>query len=87
MPYSQEVCEVVAKELGKELGTSSYAFAGDYGTKGCYAYKSGSYQNVMFYGTGGTYAEKKSDLTGNKYDMFRPAGYDCKGNMLSIPYI
>ena len=84
VPYSQEACEAVAKKLGKELGTSRYGFAGDYRTKGCYAYKSGSYQNVMFYGTEGSKEETKSDLTGSKY---RPPGYDCIGNVLSILYI
>ena len=79
MPYSQEACEAVAKELGKELGTSTYAFAGDYGTKGCYAYTSGAYQNTMFYGLGGTEEDKKSDLTGTKY---RPPGYDCQGILI-----
>ena len=77
----------MAKKLGKELGTSRYAFAGTYKIKGCYAYKSGSYQNVMFYGTGGTKEETKSDLTGKKSDMFRPPGYDCQGNILSTLYI
>ena len=29
----------------------SYAFAGDYGSKGCYTYSSGSYDDCVFYGT------------------------------------
>ena len=81
MPYSQEACEAVAKELGKELGNNLYAFAGDYETKGCYAYKGGYLGKSVFYGRGGTIEEMKRDLTG---DIYRPPGYDCTGNILSI---
>ena len=78
VPYSQEACEAVAKELGIQLGTEKYAFAKDTYTDGCYAYKSGTYENTMWYGTGATEEQMKTELTLPKY---RPPGYDCKGNM------
>ena len=74
----------MAKKLGKELGGNGYSFSSStYTTKGCYAYKSGTYENVMFYGTEGTQEERKSELVLPKY---RPPGYDCKGNFQLISY-
>ena len=38
-----------------EMGTipnSGYEFAGDYNPKGCFAYLSGDYKGLSFYGTG-----------------------------------
>ena len=75
VPYSQEVCEAVAKYIGKKFQE------GDYVTKGCYGYESGQYKYTLWYGTGGTEEGKKSDLTG---ETFRPQGYDCKGKMSSL---
>ena len=72
VPYSQKACEAVAKKLGKEFQE------GDYGTKGCYGYKSGKYADTLWYGTGGTEEEKKSEL---ELPMYRPPGYDCRGNL------
>ena len=87
VPYSQEACRDAGKRLGLKFGTSSYEFAKDYSTKGCYAYKGGSYDGVIFYGTGGTEEQTKTALTAPKY---RPEGYDCpaKGNLhtLDVPF-
>ena len=63
-----------------KLGGNGYPFAKDYSTKGCYAYKGGSYDEIVFYGTGGTEEQTKTALSAPKY---RPEGYDCseKGNL------
>ena len=58
-----------------QLGGNGYAFLGGYGTKGCYSYKSGSYYNMAFYGTGGTVDQMKLVLDSPYY---RPMGYDCE---------
>ena len=57
-------------------GGNGYQFSGGYGTKGCYAYKGGSYDNMAFYGTGGTEDEMKVALVSN--GKYRPSGHDCK---------
>jgi len=63
-----------------KLGGGFYNFAGGYSTKGCYAYKGGSFDGMIFYGTGGTEQQTKTTLSSPKY---RPEGYDCstKGNL------
>ena len=68
-PYSIEACKQAGNYLGKEVNV------GDYGTKGCYGYKSGKYSASLWYGTGGTDAKNKETLKGSN---FRPTGYDCK---------
>ena len=65
------------------MGGNGYAFAGDYSTKGCYAYKGGSYDGMIFYGVGGTEQQMKTPLSGSKY---RPECAECatKGNLLIL---
>merc|ERR1719242_1202223 len=70
-PYSQEACKLAAVRNGLSKGGNGYAFAGDYSTKGCYTYSSGSYKGIVFYGTGGTDAQNKAPVSGGKV---RPAG-------------
>ena len=72
-PYSIEACKLSVDNLGLQKGTENYGFSGDYGTKGCYAYKSGGYAGVAFYGTGGSEAEMKTQLS----SAYRPDGYNC----------
>ena len=69
-----EACETVADKLGFDKGGVGFTFQGDYGTKGCYAYNSGKYKGHVYYGNGGTDAQMKESLDGDK---FRPKGYDC----------
>ena len=57
-----------------KLGGGSSKFAGEYSTKGCYAYKSGSYKGSVFYGLGGTEKDISKALDLPKY---RLEGYDC----------
>jgi len=73
-PYSQQECEAAARKLGLQLGGNGYDFAGDYGTKGCYAYISGTYAEMAFYGTGGSKSEMTTTLESPK---FRLVNRDC----------
>ena len=69
-PYTDQTC----RDVANSLEGITFAGAGNYTTKGCYAYSSGTYKGKVYYGTGGTPDQMKSSLSGNKY---RPAGYDC----------
>ena len=73
-PYSENACRDAINTLGLQEGGNGHSFSGDFGTKGCYAYESGSYANMVFYGTGGTEDRMKAALTSPKY---RPIGHDC----------
>ena len=73
-PYSQEACIKAGKLLGLIIGGKGYKFAGNYGTKGCYAYHSGIFGGRIYYGTGGNQKQMKSKAY---YPKFRPTGYDC----------
>lgn len=73
-PYTKKACADVAHYLGLKHGGKGSFFAGDWSTKGCYAYLSGEYAGMVFYSTGGTMDEMKTSLGGTKY---RPVGYDC----------
>jgi hypothetical protein len=66
---SEETCKKVAQSLGLKIGGAGFNFAGDYEVKGLYAYSSGSYKGLAFFGTGGTPEQIKSHLSGvnNKY--------------------
>jgi len=80
--YSQSACKAAVKKLNLNEGSGSSDFVGDYGTKGCYYYTSGSYKGQAYYGTGGTLQQMAEGLTG-KQD--RPAGYDCDVSRC-VPY-
>ena len=60
--------------LGLQKGGRGFNFVGPHLTKGCYAYESGSYANLAYYGVGGTEDQIKVQLATPKY---RPLGYDC----------
>ena len=64
-----------------ELGGNGYDFAGDYGTKGCYAYNDGKYSNKVYYGNGGTEEQMTTSLEDPKY---RPDGHDCSSEGLLV---
>ena len=73
-PYSENACRDAINTLGLQQGGNGVSFSGNFGSKGCYAYESGSYANMAFYGTGGTEDQIKAALTSPKY---RPTGHDC----------
>lgn len=72
----------IATVLGLELGTDKYSFAGAYGTKGLYSYKSGAYAGIAFFGTGATDDEMKAPLSkgGSKY---RPLSKDTLEKLIA----
>ena len=74
VPYSEEACAAAVDNLDLQKGYGTYDFADIWGTKGCYAYETGSYAGVAFYGGGGSEEEKKENLSSPKY---RPEGHDC----------
>merc|ERR1712168_660037 len=76
-PFSQAACIASAISIGYQIGTvknSGYSFAGDFGTKGCYAYSTGEYMGLVFFGTGGSKEQMQDQVVEGK---FRPNGYDC----------
>ena len=55
----------------------TFAGIGSYTVKGCYAYYHGSNKGKVYYGYGGTDADKAKDLDGDTNGKFRPPGFDC----------
>ena len=45
--------EDFVRALGLQVGGAGHAFVGDWGTKGLYAYRSGRYSGIAYFGTGG----------------------------------
>jgi len=76
-PYSLDACKLAAARLGLSLGGAGSDFTDSYATKGCYAYDSGTYKGMAFFGTGGDNSEMKKP-PGWYANWSRPAGYDCK---------
>ena len=80
MPYSLTACEDAVNKLGLQKGGKGYSFtASSYSTKGCFAYASGTFANIAFYGLGGSEEENKIAPVNspNKSPKYRPSGYDC----------
>jgi len=91
-PYSKEACEQVAANLGLQKGGAGSAFVGNWAgsPRGCYAYKTGKYANMVFYNNcdKGWFSDlvewvlddsckkqmQEIPTDGNQY---RPNGYDC----------
>jgi len=80
--YSEEACKQVANSLGLSQGGAGYAMVGDYDTIGCYAYDSGDYANMVFYGkcTKGLIGSALNWIGGDS-DAFA----SCKKQMQAIP--
>lgn len=76
-PYSKDACKAAAAAASN----LEWKAAGNYGTKGCYAYHPDdeSWPNQVYYGIGGTVDAKKKSLDGSSR-KFRPEGHDCKSN-------
>jgi hypothetical protein len=78
IPFSRERCRNVSIANGLQLGGADYKFTGGYSTKGCYAYSTGKYKGMSFFGTGGSLEQMKASVRSPKY---RPTGYDaCSSN-------
>jgi hypothetical protein len=82
VPYSKEACIAAAVSEGLSLGGGGYDFEGNYGTKGCYSYSSGTYAGKAYYGTGGTTAETSATVASPKY---RPADFACPATTTAEP--
>ena len=69
---------IACAKAAKADAKLKFVSAGDYWTKGCYAYRSGKYKNKVYYGLGGSENDKKSKtLPGDV--KYRPTGFDdCK---------
>jgi len=50
-PDSEIDCAAAAEAKGLEIGGAGYAFAGSYGTRGCYYYTEGTYGGRAYYST------------------------------------
>jgi len=75
--YSEKACEGAIRQNGLIKGGKGSAFAGNYPTKGCYAYTSGKYEGRGYYGTGGSESQMKA--TPSIAHQYRPDGYeDCQ---------
>ena len=62
--------EAFARELGLQIGGGGHPFAGPWSTKGLYAYRSGQYSGMAYFGTGG---DERSRLTiPHESDKYRP---------------
>jgi hypothetical protein len=59
--YTAADCEIEALAKGLRIGGEGYDFEGDYGTKGCYAYDSGAYEGIAFFGTDGDAADMEAE--------------------------
>ena len=72
--YTAADCATEAIAKGLRIGGEGYDFEGDYGTKGCYAYDSGAYEGIAFFGTGGDAAdmEAEAQTTNGQYRVTGP---------------
>ena len=79
--YEVKACEFAGtmNKLGTK-GKGEHKMVGNWDTKGCYAYKTGPWAGVVWFGTGA------SEYGGNRVSLvdweiaqgkYRPNGYDC----------
>ena len=62
--------EEFARALGLQVGGGGYPFVGAWSTKGLYAYRSGQYNGMAFFGTGGD--ERVRLMIPHESDKYRP---------------
>jgi len=62
--------EEFVRALGLQVGGAGHPFAGDWGTKGLYAYSSGQYSGIAYFGTGGD--ERNRLAIPHESDKYRP---------------
>jgi len=88
--FSADACREAASALGLTLGGVGYDFAGDYHTKGCYAYTSGQYAGHAYYGQiGGADVTSSSQHNAlNNAAKYRVAGtFGCTARMGETEFI
>ena len=62
--------EAFARALGLQVGGAGSPFVGDWGTKGLYAYRSGQYNGIAYFGRGG--GERDRLAMPHESDKYRP---------------
>ena len=68
--HDPATAEEFARALGLQIGGGGHPFVGPWGTKGFYAYKSGKYSGMAFFGTGGIEIQRLS--IPHESDKYRP---------------
>jgi len=89
-PYTAQQCRITAERLGLQLGGHGHAFeSSGYSQKGCYAYSSGPYAGMAFYGSGASDQWLIIMRNTNSASTYRPSGYDCSEEVREetcVPY-
>ena len=62
--------EEFVRSLGLQVGGAGHPFVGDWGTKGLYAYSTGQYSGIAYFGTGGD--ERDRLMMPRESDKYRP---------------
>ena len=62
--------EEFARALGLQIGGAGYPFVGNWSTKGLYAYRSGQYNGIAYFGTGGS--ERDRLTMPHESEKYRP---------------
>ena len=62
--------EEFARALGLQIGGAGHPFVGNWGTKGLYAYSSGQYSGIAYFGTGGS--ERDRLTMPHESEKYRP---------------
>ena len=66
--------EEFVRSLGLQVGGAGHPFVGDWGTKGLYAYRSGQYNGMAYFGTGGS--ERDRLTMPHESEKYRPWNRD-----------
>ena len=71
--------EEFARALGLQIGGAVHPFVGNWGTKGLYAYSSGQYSGIAYFGKGGS--ERDRFTMPHESDKYRP--WDSRDSRIS----
>ena len=72
--HDPEKAAEFARALGLMVGGAGHPFVGNWGVKGLYAYRSGKYKGIAYFGTGGSERDRLKDT----YDPTKPGESDQK---------
>ena len=68
--HDPATAEEFARDLGLQVGGAGHPFVGNWGTKGLYAYRSGQYKGMAYFGTGGS--ERDRLTMPHESEKYRP---------------
>ena len=68
--HDPEKAAEFARALGLMVGGAGHPFVGDWGVKGLYAYHSGKYKGIAYFGTGGS--ERDRLTMPHESEKYRP---------------